>query len=161
MKKIFFLAALLCASMMSFAIDWSAIGWLASTDAAYAEKFKVSPAAGQTPVEVQNPFGTGLGVYSTFPMALSSCSLETGTFQIEGSGLLLFVSAFSKQETEVSATDANGTKYDFTVYYADGIATGMESIQTSDIRSQKLIENGQVIIMKNGVKYNALGTQVK
>ena len=160
MKKIFFLTALLCASMMSFAIDWDAISWMASTDPTYAEKFKLSPATGQVPIEVQNPFGTGLGVYSNFPVALASCSWETGTYQIEGSGLLLFVTSFSKKETEVMVTDNNGTDYTFYVYYADGVATGLESVATN-AKAVKTVENGQLVIIKNGVKFNIAGQEIK
>lgn len=40
-------------------------------------------------------------------------------------------------------------------------ATAIESIQISDIRSQKVIENGQLVIIKNGVRYNAQGQIVK
>ena len=40
-------------------------------------------------------------------------------------------------------------------------ATGVENVQNSDIRSQKVVENGQLIIIKNGVKYNAQGQIVK
>ena len=39
--------------------------------------------------------------------------------------------------------------------------TGVENVQNSDIRSQKVVENGQLIIIKNGVKYNAQGQIVK
>jgi len=40
-------------------------------------------------------------------------------------------------------------------------ATGVESAQPSVISGQKLIENGQLIIIKNGVRYNAQGQIVK
>lgn len=40
-------------------------------------------------------------------------------------------------------------------------ATGVESVQRSAISSQKVIENGQLFIIKNGVKYNAQGQVVK
>ena len=40
-------------------------------------------------------------------------------------------------------------------------ATGVESVQPSAISSQKVIENGQLFIIKNGVKYNAQGQVVK
>lgn len=39
--------------------------------------------------------------------------------------------------------------------------TDVESIQSSVISSQKIIENGQLFILKNGVKYNAQGQVVK
>lgn len=40
-------------------------------------------------------------------------------------------------------------------------ATGVESVQPSAISSQKVIENGQLIIIRNGVRYNAAGQNVK
>ena len=40
-------------------------------------------------------------------------------------------------------------------------ATGVENVQNSDIRSQKVVENGQLIIIRNGVRYNAAGQNVK
>ena len=40
-------------------------------------------------------------------------------------------------------------------------ATGVESVQPSAINSQKVIENGQLIIIRNGVRYNAAGQNVK
>ena len=39
--------------------------------------------------------------------------------------------------------------------------TGVESIQPSEVRSQKVIENGVLYIIKNGVRYNAQGQIVK
>ena len=40
-------------------------------------------------------------------------------------------------------------------------AQGVESVQSSAVRSQKLIENGQLIIIRNDVRYNAAGQIVK
>ena len=40
-------------------------------------------------------------------------------------------------------------------------ATGVESVQPSVISSQKVVENGTLYIIKNGVKYNAQGQVVK
>ncbi len=40
-------------------------------------------------------------------------------------------------------------------------ATGIENAQNSDIRSQKVVENGQLFIINNGVRYNAQGQVVK
>ena len=42
-----------------------------------------------------------------------------------------------------------------------GNPQGVECIQTSVIRSQKVIENGQLVIIKNGVKYNVVGAEIK
>ena len=37
----------------------------------------------------------------------------------------------------------------------------IDNTQLPQIKSLKLIENGQLVIIKNGVKYNALGTEIK
>ena len=47
------------------------------------------------------------------------------------------------------------------VFNQEQTATGVESVRSSAISSQKLIENGQLIIIKNGVRYNAQGQIVK
>ena len=43
----------------------------------------------------------------------------------------------------------------------EAVATDIESAQTSAISSQKVIENGQLYIIRNGVRYNAAGRVVK
>ncbi len=43
----------------------------------------------------------------------------------------------------------------------EAVATDIESAQTSAISSQKVIENGQLYIIRNGVRYNAAGQVVK
>ena len=43
----------------------------------------------------------------------------------------------------------------------ENVATDIESVQPSVISSQKIIENGQLFILKNGVKYNVQGQIVK
>ena len=58
MKKISFLFALLCASVMSFAaIDWSQYEYLGdgAGGGAYSNKYKVAPAEGQNVVNIQKP----------------------------------------------------------------------------------------------------------
>ena len=40
-------------------------------------------------------------------------------------------------------------------------ATGMENVQGDNVQSTKVIENGQLIIIRNGVRYNAAGQNVK
>ena len=37
----------------------------------------------------------------------------------------------------------------------------IDNTQLPQIKSLKLIENGQLVIIKNGIKYNALGTEIK
>ena len=47
------------------------------------------------------------------------------------------------------------------VFEQENTTTGVESAQPSVISGQKLIENGQLVIIKNGVRYNAQGQIVK
>lgn len=43
--------------------------------------------------------------------------------------------------------------------FAEGEDTAVESIQNFGIKSQKILRNGQVIILRDGVEYTVLGTQ--
>lgn len=47
------------------------------------------------------------------------------------------------------------------VFEQENTATGMESIQPSDVSCQKVLRDGQLIIIRNGVEYNANGQIVK
>ncbi len=42
-----------------------------------------------------------------------------------------------------------------------GTASGVEDLNASAVKAQKVMENGQIYILKNGVKYNLLGAEVK
>lgn len=71
-------------------------------------------------VNIQKPgFASAAGLYVTFPAGISSCSLNNGNYVIDGAGICLYLSAFTKKETEFTVTDALGT-YKCVVYYADG-----------------------------------------
>ena len=121
-KKFSCLLTLLCVTMLSFATDWNAIAWLGdgAGGGAYANKYKVEAAFGQTVVNIQHPgFAAEDGIYTNFPAGIESCSLPQGKYVIEGAGMVLYLSAFTQKETVVSVT-AGGVNYDFKVYYADG-----------------------------------------
>lgn len=47
------------------------------------------------------------------------------------------------------------------VFEQENTATGMESIQPSAVSSQKVLRDGQLIIIRNGVEYNANGQIIK
>ena len=96
MRKFSLLLALLCASVMGFAIDWSGIGWLGngSGNAAYTEKYKVSlgdPAPSNV-VNIQQPGWagvTGPGIYVEYPSAaFGDCSIADGNMYKQGAGIL-------------------------------------------------------------------------
>lgn len=120
MRKITFLFfALVCASMTAWAVDWSGIGWIGSTDATYDNQFKVS---GKDVVNIQNPFGTGIGIYITFPtdVNLECTAPAEASYQKQGAAILFFLSMFDKKETNVSVS-YNGGSVDFVIYNDKGV----------------------------------------
>ena len=121
MKKIFsFVMALLCTSVMSFATDWSTIAFLGdgAGGGAYSNKYKVEAAFGQNVVNIQLD-GDKPAIYSYFSAAVTSCSLSSDQYRMNGAGIYLYLTAFTAKETAVSV-EAGGVNYDFKVFYADG-----------------------------------------
>ena len=98
MKKTLTLFLALFIGMMTFATDWSSIAYLAdgAGDGAYANKYKVAAAFGQNVINIQKPdFAAAPGIYTNFPAGISSCSLNEGDYVIAGSGMILYLSAFT------------------------------------------------------------------
>ena len=121
MKKIFsFVMALFCASVLTFATDWSSIAFLAdgAGGGAYSNKYKVEAAFGQNVVNIQLD-GDKPAIYSYFSAAVTSCSLSADQYRMNGAGIYLYLTAFTAKETAVSV-EAGGVNYDFKVFYADG-----------------------------------------
>ena len=128
MKKLSFLCALLCASMMSFAIDWSGVAWLGNgVGEGYTEKYKavVSP-------ELPDPgFINNLQTRNGKPSlhvvmpsaAFGATSLQASQFESEGAGLFFHLDAFPALENEFTFVCSDVT-YTFTVYYVDGTQGG-------------------------------------
>jgi hypothetical protein len=55
-------------------------------------------------------------------------------------------------------TNNNGyARYTMTI----GSGSAVEDVESVKVEAKKVIENGNIFILKNGVKYNALGAQVK
>ena len=101
--------------------DWDNLPWLGSALPAYVEQFKIclgDPKPGV--VNIQESFGTQAGIYVTFPSAaFGQISLSEGQYAIQGAGMLLYVSAFTAKETEVSVVCEN-VEYVFTIYNDKG-----------------------------------------
>lgn len=99
--------------------DWANIDFLGSAVPAYANQFKLCK-EGEQPgvVNIQESFGTEAGIYVTFPSAaFSEISLAEGQYAVQGAGMLLYVSAFTALETEVTVVCDNNPIV-FTVYNA-------------------------------------------
>jgi hypothetical protein len=43
----------------------------------------------------------------------------------------------------------------------DPTISAVEDVETVKVEAKKVIENGNVVVIKNGVKYNMLGAEVK
>ena len=128
MKKLSFLCALLCASMMSFAIDWSGVAWLGNgVGEGYTEKYKavVSPEL-PAPGFINN-LQTRNGkpsIHVVMPSAaFGATSLQASQFESEGAGVFFHLDAFPALENEFTFVCDNVT-YTFTVYFADGTQGG-------------------------------------
>lgn len=115
MKKLSILFALLCASVMTFAIDWSDFGWVEGS----GNQFKVGAESDDNMpssiVNVQQPgWASERGIYMTFPSADQLACNKSAAFS--GSGLVLYLSNFLvAEETEVTVT-WNGGSLTFYVY---------------------------------------------
>lgn len=120
---------LLCASTTTFAaVDWSQYAFLGdgAGGGKYSDKYKVEKVEGINDiVNIQQPgFATEPGIYITFPAGIISCSVSG---DIQGAGMIMHLSAFTAQETEVTVVHGLGTVV-FHVYYADGGAAKKENV---------------------------------
>lgn len=131
MKKQFFkllsiVIVLLSASIsMSAAVNWSKYQFLSdgAGGGKYTDKYKVEKVEGIAEiVNIQQPgWAKEAGIYITFPAGITSCSVSG---DIQGAGMIMHLSAFTAQETEVTVVHASGTVV-FHVYYADGGSTSV------------------------------------
>ena len=113
---------LLCASTMALAVQYQFLGDGAG-GGKYTDKYKVEKVEGITEiVNIQQPgWAKEAGIYITFPAGITSCSVSG---DIQGAGMIMHLSAFTAQETEVTVVHALGTVV-FHVYYADGGSTSV------------------------------------
>lgn len=134
MKKIsirFFamVTMLLCASTMAFAaVDWSKYEFIGdgAGGGKYSNKYKVETVEGLNVVNIQHPgFAEEDGIYMTLPAGISECSVASA---IQGAGIVVYLSAFTAQETEVTIKYAPANEVTFHVYYADGGAAKKENV---------------------------------
>ena len=145
-------------------LNWDALEWLGdgAGGGAYSNKYKLAPADGQNVVNIQNREVESVvypGIYTTFEGVVEACSLGAGNFDIQGGGIWLFLAAFTKQYTEVTVT-AGGKDYTFEVFFVDGqdTATAITNVSVEP-KAVKIIENGVLYIVKDGIRYNVLGTK--
>lgn len=104
--------------------------------------------------------------WSTTKYGEYNAVLMTGTGEAEDDIYAEFSAVLSKDGTTATLTGVavnwDGTKYDVTI---SGLApaeapTALDNVDTT-VAPVKVIENGQLIIIRNGVQYNAQGAVVK
>ena len=167
MKKITFLFVFLCASMMTFAIDWDSVDWLGdgAGGGAYTEKYKavVSPKlAGGAGGFINNIqlHGCVAAIHIAMPSAaFGAFSLDESQYDREGAGFFPHLDIFKEKET-VFTVVCNDVTYTFTVFFVDGVSTALNNV-AAPVKAVKVIEDGQIILIRNGVKYNALGAIIQ
>ena len=118
LKSFALLAMLFSAITLSAAsgVDWSTIEWIPSTNANYNQQFKCSTKEGLD--VIQHPgFTSEIGIYMTFPAASIECNLPG--YDVQGAGMIMHLSSFTAQETEVVVNYAGGSRT-FWVYNAKG-----------------------------------------
>ena len=117
-RKTIFTFLLTVFSTFSVWGDVSCNQWIHDDLGSYgSDKYKIScPFGGTNIVSIQRPWGTD-GIYVIFTGTITYCSLGAGNYEARGGGLLMNMSNFSAEETEVTVT-AGGTNHTFTVYNA-------------------------------------------
>lgn len=178
MKKITMLCALCVCVLSAGAVDWTSVEWLGNGtgDEANTEMYK----AVVTPELTggANGFINNLQVFKykdeeekevlvpAIHIAMPSAdfgefSLEASQYSLQGAGFFPHLDAFTAQETDFTVVCA-GTTYTFTVYYKNGTTkgTGLDDFDVTP-KAVKVIENGQIYILRDGVRYNILGASVQ
>ena len=120
---------LLCTSVASFAaVDWSKYDFVGdgAGGGKYTNKYKVETVDGLSVVNIQKPgFADEAGIYMTVGGGISECSVASA---IQGAGLVVYLSALTAQETEVTIKYAPANEITFHIYYADGAAAKKENV---------------------------------
>lgn len=147
--------------------DWDNIDFLGdgSTEQTHSNQFKVCK-VGEQPnvVNIQTPgFATETGIYVNFPSAVfGEISLSEGQYVIQGAGMVLYLSAFTQEYTEVTV-NWEGNDIVFTVYNAQGGTPEPTAISNTaaDAEAVKVLNNGMLLIRKGNKTYNVMGQAVK
>jgi hypothetical protein len=136
MKKLTLLFALLCASVMGWAINWNDYGWVEGSNNQYkvgAESVENLP----TVVNVQTPgWAAEVGIYMTFPSADQLACNKAAA--IDGAGMVVYLSNFiGTTETEVTVTWNGGSKT-FYVYNASPITLPSTKAPAPAVSAQRV-----------------------
>ena len=132
MKKLSFLFALLCASVMAFAYTSAPDTWIGTTDATYASQFKWYTIDGvATPndvVNIQKPgFASEIGIYVTFADAGFNAvyyndvlKANNTHYKQDGAGIVFFLSALTEKTTQIILKNGETVRFGLTIYNDKG-----------------------------------------
>ncbi len=134
-KKTTLLFALLCASVMAFAINWDDYSWLGNggVAASYNDTYKaaVTPALPSGSfINNMQTYGGYASIHMAMPSDLMTVSLDGSAYSKAGAAIFPHLDAFTAQETEFTVT-CLGTTYTFTIYNKNGATTS--ATETSDL----------------------------
>ncbi len=123
----------------------------------YTNLYKVEKVDGLNVINIQNAPKAGVAaIYIAFPAApIVDCNVAS---EVEGAGIWLFLTAFTLKETTVTLK-AGDKQYTFRVWYKNGIDTTSLDVtpQNNQSVARKVMIDGQIYILRDGVRYNIFG----
>lgn len=135
-------------------INWAGVAWLGGSNEKY--KLVVTP-------EIADTYGgkhvENNSLWIGFPSAdFGAMSIEPNAG--DGAWKTFALSNFPNKENQFTVVCA-GTTYTFDVFYVDGndTTTAISNVNVSK-KAYKMVENGVVYIIRDGVRYNVLGTKL-
>ena len=125
--------------------------------------FTLTPSAA-SPVSVENNALRGtdvnMGVPSDHCYVLSGADGFVGFYPLSAPYTLTAHKAYIDLDNLPGGANNAPRRLRF-VFNQEQVATGIEDVQGDNVQSTKVLENGQLIIIKNGVRYNVQGQIVK
>ena len=137
-----------------------------------------TPVLIQTSRDIVNPVFTGVKFTRATPSATTKTNANfAGTFvktALEANENILFLGANNKLYFPTASVDIYGMRGWFVIHGVSAsaikrarivenhnTATDIEIVGSQKVESQKLIENGQLVIIRDGIRYNALGIKLQ
>ena len=96
------------------------------------------------------------GVYPSFAAIVDAEGYITNVWYLVSGTVTV------SEELNIGVVAKNSLGHDITIAIENGgEGTGVKNVAADEIKAAKALENGQLVIIKNGVKYNAVGTVVR